>query len=80
MIADKKQLDKVRVLLVAQAIEMWMQHKFQITRGYTISIALKQAEAFTKKKYKKTEASMTEAIADLQKLMDDEMAMNGSTN
>lgn len=70
MLAKANVHDKARMLLVAQAIEMWRKHKMELTRGFTISLALEQATAYTKKKYKKTEASFTEAIADLQKLLD----------
>lgn len=43
----KIQFSRIRVLLVKQAIEMWMKHKMQITRGFTIKMAMEEARAYT---------------------------------
>lgn len=67
----KVMFNRVRVLLVKQAIEMWMKHKMQITRGFTISMAMEEARAYTGKKYKAKEYE--KAIKDLNLMLNDKV-------
>lgn len=69
LFAGPKAVDLYRVTLVKQAIEMHLKFggRMQITRGFTITKALKMASEYTGKKYKRTEHQR--AIDDLKALM-----------
>ena len=67
MFVAQTEYDPIRCLLTKQAIEMWSGCKMQITRGFTISLAMKQASIYTGKTYKKNEYKA--AIADLNLLL-----------
>lgn len=60
----KPNFTKIQALLIKQAIEMHRKHGMQITRGFTISMAMKAASEYTGKKYKRNEYEV--AINDLQ--------------
>lgn len=65
----KSNFTKVQALLIKQAIEMHRKYGMQMTRGFTVSMAMKAATEYTGKKYKRNEYEQAEK--DLQIWMDE---------
>lgn len=63
----KKEYSPIRALLVKQAIQMWSGHKMQITRGFTIKMAMQEARDYTGKNYKANDYDA--AIMDLEVML-----------
>lgn len=71
MLVSQKGQTLYRMMLVKQAVEMWIKHRMEITRGFTITVALKEATKYTGKSYKRNEYQaavddMTKAIAEFE--------------